>query len=96
MNELDWLITVAEDYATVLAQLRRYGEAVALLGTADVTRERLVLPRNAVQGDDIAPSLELTRTGLTAAEWEAAYQCGRTTPIDSALSALTRRDAADS
>jgi predicted ATPase/Tfp pilus assembly protein PilF len=95
MNELDWLITVAEDYATVLAQLRRYGEAVALLGTADVTRERLLLPRNAVQREDIAPSLELTRTGLTAAEWEAAYQCGRTTPIDSALSALTRRDAAD-
>jgi tetratricopeptide (TPR) repeat protein len=78
-------MALAEDYAAVLVELGEHARAVRLLGAADTVRERLGVPRDPLQEQELAASIDATRATLTPGEWEDAYQSGRGSSLESAL-----------
>lgn len=85
LNEPDFLVVLAEDYAAVLAELGDHHRAVRLLGAADAMRERLRFPRESMQQTDIAQPLNKTKAALTPQMWDDAYQAGRNLTVEDAL-----------
>jgi tetratricopeptide (TPR) repeat protein len=79
------LTALAEDYAAILAELGDHKLAVRLLGAADARRERLETPREAWQQTEIAEPIAKARAALSTQEWNDAYQTGRNTTIEDAL-----------
>ncbi len=79
------LVAVAEGYAAILADLGEHHRAVRLIGAADAMRERLATPRPATTQDDIAGAIAKIRAALGHVEWETAYQIGRDTTVENAL-----------
>jgi predicted ATPase/class 3 adenylate cyclase len=84
-NEPAMLMVLAEDYAAVLCDLGQHPRAVRLLGAAEAMRERLGVPRPGTQQADLAEPIAKTRAALTLEEWDDAYQAGRNTTIEDAL-----------
>jgi predicted ATPase len=84
-NEPATLVAVAESYAAVLADVGEYARAVRLLGAAEAKRERLGTPRPATPQADLAEPIAKTHAGLTHQDWQAAYQAGRKTSVEDAL-----------
>jgi tetratricopeptide (TPR) repeat protein len=85
INDASQLMDIAEDYAAVLAELGNHEGAVRLLGAADAMHERLGAPRDIRQEAEIAEPIATTRAALTPEEWQDAYQAGRSTTVDKAL-----------
>jgi predicted ATPase/class 3 adenylate cyclase len=85
LNEPDFLVDLAEDYAAILADLGDHHRAVRLFGAADATRERLAIVRPASLQAETADSFTKTHAALTPEEWNAAYQGGRSSTIEDAL-----------
>jgi hypothetical protein len=79
------LTGLAEDYAAILAELGDHVPAVRLLGAAEATRERLGIPRGQFVQEEIAQPIAKTRAVLSPKEWNDAYQAGRNTTIEDAL-----------
>ena len=79
------MITLAEDYASVLSDLGRFREAVLLYGSADAARVELHRPVDALQEAELAGPMAATRKGLAEDAWAAAYTEGGRTRIDQAL-----------
>jgi predicted ATPase/class 3 adenylate cyclase len=79
------LITLAEDYAAVVAELGSYQCAARLLGSADTLRMRLSAAREPMQTEAISDAIERARNGLSPQEWEVAYGAGRELPVEEAL-----------
>ena len=71
------LVTVAEDFGAILAQLGRDRDAASLLGAADATAAEM--------GNEIGSAYELARSRLGGDEWDHAYALGGSTPIDELL-----------
>lgn len=84
------MVTLAEDYAAILAALEVHVIAVRLLGAADATRQQIGLPRSSRQSTEIAEPLRVTRTTLSEAGWDANYKAGRNLLIDQALTEAAR------
>ena len=85
LNTSTGLTALAEDYAAILAELGDHKLAVRLLGAADARRERLETPREAWQQTEIAEPIAKARAALSTQEWNDAYQTGRNTTIEDAL-----------
>lgn len=83
------LIAVAEDYASVLADLDRHHQAARLYGAADASREHSGWPRDQPQQAHIANSLQHARAALGPREWDTAYQSGRDSDLAHALTDST-------
>lgn len=79
------LMTVAEDYAAVLAELGRYRLAARLLGASDAMYERTSETRDPRQQTEIADALAKARRAMSPQEWNDAYDAGRSASIDDAL-----------
>ncbi len=84
-NEPMSLITLAEDYAAIVAELGSYDCAARLLGSADTLRMRLSASREPMQTEAISDSIERARTALSPEEWEVAYGAGRELALEDAL-----------
>jgi non-specific serine/threonine protein kinase len=93
-NEPNELMSTAEDYAAVLADLGDHHRALGLIGAADALREREASPRWPVQQAEVAETIAKTRNSLTSKQWDDAYQAGRNTTIENALSEAHTWDAA--
>jgi tetratricopeptide (TPR) repeat protein len=85
INEPVMLVAIAEEYAAVLADLGDHLAAARLLGAADAMRERLGTPRLPIAQADFAEQVAKTHAALTDHEWEDAYQAGRNTTVEDAL-----------
>ncbi len=79
-------VVLAEDYGAVLALLGDHQQAVRLLGAADAMRDRLGTPRVQWQADELAEPFAKARAGLTTQEWDDAFEAGRNTSVEDALS----------
>jgi tetratricopeptide (TPR) repeat protein len=79
------LVTVAEDYAAVLAEIGEHRQAVRLLGAAEAMRERNASPRSPAQDAEIGAPLALARAGLPPHVWDHEYQAGYTMTVEDAL-----------
>ncbi len=85
LGQVEGMITLAEDYASVLSELGRFREAVLLYGSANAARIELHRPIDALQEAELAGPMAATRQGLTEDAWAAAYTEGGRTRIDQAL-----------
>jgi tetratricopeptide (TPR) repeat protein len=79
------LVTTAEDYGALLADLGEFPHAVRLLGSAEAMRERIGAPRERIQEAEIAESFARTRVAMTADDWQREYLHGRNTIIEDAI-----------
>jgi len=79
------LVTVAEDYAAVLAELGQHQQAVRLLGAAEAMRERNANPRLPAQEAEIGTPFAQARAQLPLPAWNHEYQAGSTMTIEDAL-----------
>jgi tetratricopeptide (TPR) repeat protein len=79
------LVTLAEDFAAVLAELGHHQAAARLVGAADALRERDGAPRLPAQQIEIAEPLTNARTVLGREAWQQEYQHGRKTTVEDAL-----------
>ncbi|MCW2830068.1 MAG: hypothetical protein JWP31_760 [Aeromicrobium sp.] len=68
--------TLAEDYATILAELGHDRMAARLIGAADGWHEANGLPRTDMQADEIAGPIHGARSRLPQADWLVEYQAG--------------------
>ena len=82
---LSLMISVAEDYAAVLAELDEPVLAARLLGAADATRSRNEWPRPAAQQAEIAEPLSKGAASLGAEHWQIAYDEGTRMVLEDAL-----------
>ena len=57
-------------------------------------RERLALPRGAIQEADIAGSVGKTRSALSTTDWSDAYQRGRAATVEDVLAGAQAASAA--
>jgi hypothetical protein len=85
INEAWCWIGHADMCAAALAEVGEPHLAVRLMGSADATRERLGLPRDPREQAQLAELMTKTRTNLTVQEWTEAYQAGRNTTVEDAL-----------
>jgi predicted ATPase/class 3 adenylate cyclase len=81
----DVLMTTAEDYGAILADLGELHHALRLLGSAEAMRERIGAPREPVQQADIEESFAKVRATMPANDWEREYQRGRNMLVEDAL-----------
>jgi tetratricopeptide (TPR) repeat protein len=79
------LVTTAEDYGALLADLGEFPHAVRLLGSAEAMRERIGAPRERIQEAEIAEPFARTRVAMTADDWKREYLHGRNTIIEDAI-----------
>jgi predicted ATPase/class 3 adenylate cyclase len=84
-NNVTLTMALAEDYAASLAELGDYHHAVQLFGAADAMRQRQGAPRDPLQQAELDEPIGKTRAALTDEEWEVAYQAGRGTTVEDAL-----------
>jgi predicted ATPase/class 3 adenylate cyclase len=85
LNEPEMLLEIAETHAAILADLGDHPTAVRLLGAADAMRERQATPRLPTEQAEIDEPAAKTHAALTDQDWEAAYQAGRNTTVEDAL-----------
>jgi tetratricopeptide (TPR) repeat protein len=85
IDDAAFLMILAEDYAAVHAELGTYTTAAYLLGAADAMHERLGILRDPMQEEEIAESIARAKSRLSTAEWDDAYEAGRSTPVEEAL-----------
>jgi len=90
LDESSLYLPVALDYAVVLAELGRQHAAVQLMGATDAAHERIGSRPDPLQQGDRAELIDKTRAAMAGDEWEEAYQAGRGTPLEDALSGLPR------
>jgi hypothetical protein len=79
------LVTVAEDYAAVLAELGEHQQALRLLGAAEAMRERNSNPRPQSQEAEIGEPFAKVRAALSDDDWNHEYRAGYTLAIADAL-----------
>jgi hypothetical protein len=85
MNVTGNLMSAAEDYGALLAEMGDARRAATLLGAADARHEEVGQSRLAQQDVEIGEAIAKARAALTPAEWGEAYELGRATPIRDAL-----------
>ena len=85
LNQPAMVTVFAEDLAATLAELGEHRDAVRLLAAAEAMRDRLDLTRPLSQQAFIAAPITLTRRALGDEDWHAAYQEGRNTTLEEAL-----------
>jgi hypothetical protein len=85
LDEPSLFLPVALDYAVVLAELGHHRSAVRLIGATDGAHERIGSRPDPVQQGDRAGLIDTTGKALAADEWNDAYQAGRLTNLEEAL-----------
>lgn len=83
-----FLMGLADDYAMLLADLRRDHAAVELLGACDALHQRLGIPRDPRALKEVTESVAKTRDALATGDWEFAYDSGRSTTIEALLTSI--------
>lgn len=78
-------MTLAEDYASAMADLGECQFAVQLIGAADASRERLSDSLPPWFDEDRAELLAKTHAALPTEAWDTLYQSGRNTTIEDVL-----------
>jgi len=81
----DLLVSVTEDYASVLLGLGHHLVAARLLGASDAMRERNAIPRIPRDESAIENLLAQGRSALPNSIWEEEYNRGRTMTVEAAL-----------
>jgi hypothetical protein len=79
------LIDVAEDYAAVLAELKRYRDATRLLGAAASARKRNGTPRDAAYRNELDDPISRIQQSVSQGEWKREYDSGLATAIEDVL-----------
>jgi hypothetical protein len=79
------LMSCAEDFGALLAELGEIELAAMLLGAADARHDEVGQRRLPQQDLEIADAFERARAASRAADWDEAYRQGRATPIREAL-----------
>jgi tetratricopeptide (TPR) repeat protein len=87
LSSPEMLVTTAEDFGAILADLGDRQHAIRLLGSAEAMRERIGAPREPVQQAEIAEPYTELRSDMTASDWEREYQRGRSMLVEDALMA---------
>ncbi|HSS67274.1 MAG TPA: adenylate/guanylate cyclase domain-containing protein [Nocardioidaceae bacterium] len=83
-DEFD-LVSPADDYAALLADLGRPLDAARLFGAANAWYASKDMARGP-QGDiDTLPPLDAARASVAPVDWQAAYEAGSATPLRDAL-----------
>jgi predicted ATPase/class 3 adenylate cyclase len=82
-----FLIMLAEDYASCVAELGDARLAARLLGAAEAARERLGSPAEAWRQKDIDHTLANSRAQLPDQEWDDLDQAGHDTTLEQLLTA---------
>jgi predicted ATPase/class 3 adenylate cyclase len=85
MNVTGNLMSCAEDFGALLAEIGETRLAAMLLGAADARHEQVGQQRLPQQDLEIAGAFEKGRAASSLAEWDEAYRQGRATPIREAL-----------
>jgi tetratricopeptide (TPR) repeat protein len=94
LEDAELSIQVLEAFSCVLAELGDAEVAARLLGTAEVHRERVGLPRSAPEEQSVRRFVETARA-VRADQWAASYAAGRGLSIRQAVEdALASRFAA--
>jgi hypothetical protein len=78
-------VTLAEDYAALLAELGELPRAVRLLGAADALRDRIEMPRLPQQEEEISQPFDYARAEMSLLDWELAHSTGWGMGIEDAL-----------
>ncbi|MEW1953357.1 adenylate/guanylate cyclase domain-containing protein [Terrabacter sp. NPDC080008] len=81
------LITIAEDFGAILADLGKHHDAVKLLGAVDALRERSGYPRARLQESEIHDAFAASEACLSPRDWQDTYQWGRNTSVNVLLEA---------
>jgi predicted ATPase/class 3 adenylate cyclase len=84
-NSPSTLMTLAEDYSAVLADLGDHHAAVRLLGAAEALRDRFSAPRMSLQQAEIGEPIAKCRAALSAQDWDDAYRAGRNMTVEAAF-----------
>jgi tetratricopeptide (TPR) repeat protein len=84
------LMSIAEDYAAILAELGHHRAAARLLGAADAMHDETRMPRVAGQVAEIDAPLAKARESLPTAVWMAAYNEGRASDIEELIAQTYR------
>jgi predicted ATPase/class 3 adenylate cyclase len=85
------LVSLAEDYAAILAELGDDRHAAQLLGVADAWHRVENTPRSAIQEREILGAIDAARARLSVEIWDGAHHEGEGTTIDDALLAVLQR-----
>jgi predicted ATPase/class 3 adenylate cyclase len=78
------LISIAEDYAAVLADLGEHDHAVRLLGATDAMRERNGITRDPLETEN-DEAFARARAAMPTDAWDREYQRGSHTSVEDAL-----------
>ena len=81
------LITIAEDFGAIVADLGQHHDAVRLLGAVDVLRERSGYTRSRLQESEIHDAYATSEGCLSPQDWEDTYQRGRNSTVNALLEA---------
>ncbi len=81
------LITMAEDFGAILADLGQHHDAVRLLGAVDALRERSGYPRSRLQEGEIHDAYAASEAFLSPRDWHDTYQSGRDSSVNVLLAA---------
>ncbi|MGO4604655.1 ATP-binding protein [Terrabacter sp. 2YAF2] len=81
------LITMAEDFGAILADLGQHHDAVRLLGAVDLLRERSGYPRARLQESEIHEAYAASKACLSPQDWQDTFQGGRNTTVNALLEA---------
>jgi predicted ATPase len=77
-----YLISLAEDYGAILADLGDHPAAARLFGAAEAARDELAYPRDRLQETEVAPAVARSRAALPASVWDEEYGAGRSMSLD--------------
>ena len=78
-------LTFGEDYAAVLAELDRPADSALVFGAADAMRERLGVPREKAQEQELAAPAEAARGALGDEQWSRRFAEGRGLTVERAV-----------
>jgi tetratricopeptide (TPR) repeat protein len=85
------LCVVAEDYASVLSDLGRFEDTALLIGAAGAMRDRIGVPLDSPQEQELEEPLGRARDGL-GARWEGLTERGRAMSVEQAMEHVGTRD----
>jgi predicted ATPase/class 3 adenylate cyclase len=85
INVTSNVMSTAEDFGAILAELGDSTRAAFLLGAADARHEEVGQGRLPQQDLEIAEAFDKARATVSAAEWDEAYGRGYRTPIREAV-----------
>ncbi len=86
------LCVVAEDYASVLSDLGRFEDTAVLIGAASAMRNRIGVPLDAPQQQELEEPLNRAREAL-GSRWDGLVERGRGLTVEQAIETTRSSEA---